>query len=115
MDTNTYQEPAIVGEIGSILRQPLPLAHEDLEGAVIGLEAYRFALAEATVDAMRLLYEKRKQMLWPKDAEKNLTELDRTTRLNGDVAMLERNYAFLTRLEALVDARLNLSMLLLSQ
>lgn len=108
------ETPKIVSEIGEFLRHPLPRAQEDLEAHVIGLEALRYELAEACVDAMQLLYEKRRQMLWPKDAEKGLTELDRTTRLNGDVAILERNYQFLLRVEALVEQRLSLGITLLN-
>lgn len=85
-----------------------------MEAHIIGLEALRFDLAKEVADSMQLLYEKRKQMLWPKDAEKGLTELDRTTRLNGDVAILERDYQFLLRLESLVEARLNIGMSLLT-
>jgi hypothetical protein len=110
----TQTETEIISTVGAILRLPLPRAQEDLEAHIIELEAHRFDLAQATVDALKLLYEKRKQMLWPKDAEKNLTELDRTTRLNGDVAILERDYQFLLRIESLVEARLGLAMMLLS-
>jgi hypothetical protein len=104
---------SVLAEVGEFLRQPLPRAQEDLEAHLIGLEALRHDLAKETVDAMELLYTKRKQMLWPKDAEKGLTELDRTTRLNGDVAPLEKDYQFLLRLEALVEARLSLALSLL--
>jgi hypothetical protein len=104
----------IISEVGELLRVPLPRAQEDLEAHVIGLEALRYDLAEATSNSLQMLYQKRKQMLWPKDAEKNLTELDRTTRLNGDVAILERDYQFLSRLEALVDSRLSLALLFLT-
>lgn len=104
----------IIANVGTYLRQSLPRAQEDIESHVIGLDALKYDLAEATANSLRTLYEKRKQMLWPKDAEKSFTELDRTTRLNGDVAILERDYKFLCRLEELVDARLNLAMLLLT-
>lgn len=101
----------IVNTVGELLRQEIP--RKDVRGYIERLEAVRYDLAEATARAMELVYVKRKQMLWPKDAEKGLTELDRTTRLNGDVAMLERDYAFLKRLETLVDDRLNLALTLL--
>lgn len=97
----------IVTKVGELLRQPL--SKENL----IALDAIRYDLANERVKAMELLYVKRKQMLWPKDAEKGLTELDRTTRLNGDIAPLERDYQFLTRLETLVDSRIELALALL--
>lgn len=114
MDTQVLPSEKILSEVGAYLRQPLPRAQEDLEAHVIGLDALRFQLAQVTTDSLQTLYQKRKQMLWPKDAEKSLTELDRTTRLNGDVAVLERDYQFLLRIEALVESRLNLALMLLS-
>jgi hypothetical protein len=114
METPKLASDSIITTVGALLRQPLPRAQEDLEAHVIELEACRFDLAEATVNSLQLLYQKRKQMLWPKDAEKNLTELDRTTRLNGDVAILERDYAFLLRIEALIEGRLNLALVFLT-
>lgn len=58
---------------------------------------------------LRLLYEKRKQMLWPKDFEKGLTELDRTTRLDGDLAPMEADYQFMLKLDELIVARIELA------
>lgn len=100
----------IINKIGEYLRCPLPRAQEDLETYIIELDALRFDLAQERVDKLQLLYQKRKQMLWPKDTIDKLTELDRTTRLNGDMAPLERDYQFLIRIEELVDARLSLAM-----
>lgn len=97
----------LVAEIGTLLRQA------PSQEQLISLDKLRFDLANEVTDAMQLLYEKRKQMLWPKDAEKGLTELDRSTRLNGDVAILERDYQFLLRLETLVADRLKLGLDLL--
>jgi hypothetical protein len=108
-----YQSPLIIIEIGKYLRSPMPLAQEDLEGHMIGLEALRYELAQATVDQLQLLYQKKKQMLWPKDAEKGMTELDRNTRLNADVSIIDRDYQFLLRLEPLVEFRLQMAMMFL--
>lgn len=107
------KEPGIIARVGEFLRNPLPRAREDLEAHIIGLEGLRYDLAHDCVESMQVLYQKRRQMLWPKDAEKGLTELDRTTRLNGDVAILERDYQFLLRLEKLVEDRLTLAMKLI--
>lgn len=96
------EEPKIIKLVGEYLRKT------NTRSDALKLDTLRFELALARVDAQKLLYEKRKQMLWPKDAEKGLTELDRTTRLNADVAVLERNYQFLARLEELVDNRIDL-------
>lgn len=108
-----YQSPQIIIEIGKFLREPLPLAQEDLEAHMIGLEALRYDLAQATSDQLRLVYDKKKQMLWPRDMEKGLTELDRTTRLNADVSLIDRDYQFLLRLEALVEFRLQMALMFL--
>lgn len=96
----------IINRVGEALQQPIPKA---VKPYVEELESVRFKLAEARADAMQLLYEKRRQMLWPKDTAEKLTELDRTTRLNGDVAVLERDYQFLNRLEKLLDDRIELA------
>lgn len=109
-----YESPQIIAEVGVFLREPLPLAQEDLEMHIIGLEALRFGVAVATADQLQLLYEKRKQMLWPKDADKSKTELDRSTHLNADVAVIERDYRLLCCLEDLIGDRLNIGMRLLS-
>lgn len=76
-----------------------------------GLESLRYALAEAVVDAHQKLLEKRRQALWPKDKE--LTELDRKTRLDGDTAGYEADYEFLVKLEEIVKDRLELGKLLI--
>lgn len=101
-----YESPSIIAKVGSLLRKPFPRSTEDIEVAVMDLEDIKYDLAEAVTDHMRLLYEKRKQMLWPKDAEKNLTELDRTVRLSGDVAVIERDYQLLCKIEQLVNDRI---------
>lgn len=73
---------------------------------VLGLESLRLELSEAKVDFHMKLQEKRRQMLWPKD--KDMTELDRKTRLDGDVAAYQRNYDFLVELDDIVKDRLEL-------
>lgn len=108
-----YSSPEIIKVIGVFLRNPMPLAQEDLEAHMIGIEALRYELARATVDQLKLLYDKKKQMLWPKDAEKGMTELDRNTRLNADVSVIDRDYQFLLRLEPLVEFRLQMAMMFL--
>lgn len=100
-----YESPKIIQEVGEFLREPIPKI--DIEDHIIGLEALRFELAKSTVEQLKLLQDKRKQLLWPKDMEKGLTELDRTTRLNADVSIINKDYEFLLRLETLVEWRLN--------
>ena len=109
-----YKSPDIIKEIGVYLREPLSLFQEDLHNQMIGLESLRYGLTEATVDQLKLLYDKKKQMLWPKDSEKGLTELDRTTRLNADVSIIDRDYQFLLRLEPLVEFRLQMAMMFMN-
>lgn len=108
-----YESPKVIIEVGKYLQQPLPLAQEDLRQHLIGLESMRYQLAEAIADQIKLVYDKRKQMLWPKDADKGLTELDRNTRLNADVSVMERDKEFLLRIEEMVLFRLNMGMLLI--
>lgn len=73
---------------------------------ILDLERLRLELSEAKVDFHMKLQEKRRQMLWPKD--KDFTELDRKTRLDGDVAVYQRNYDFLVELDDIVRERIEL-------
>jgi vacuolar-type H+-ATPase subunit E/Vma4 len=77
------------------------------------LEALRLELAKASTEAHQKLVEKRRQALWPKDKE--LTELDRKTRLDGDTAVYEADALFLEKLEEIVKDRLELGKLLLQK
>lgn len=106
-----FDEPEIVGKIAPLLQIKIPIDDENLESHIIELNSYQYDLAVATSDIQRLLYEKRKQALWPKDKE--LTELDRKTRLDADTAPIERNYELLSKLEVLVAQRLQICMQLL--
>lgn len=103
---NQYESPKIIKEAGELLRLPLPNAGEDVEAHIMALDAIRYDVAEACADWGRLLFEKRKQLLWPKDKE--MTELDRLTRMNADVAIIERDYALLQKIEVLIKERLDL-------
>ena len=109
-----YEEPKIISKLGRVMRRNIPKAGEDLELYIRSLDSLKFELAESTANQKRLLYEKRKQMLWPKDSEKGLTELDRSVRLNGDLAILERDMWFLERLNELVEQRLTLCIIFLN-
>lgn len=106
----------IIKRAGDYLRVPLPKEKTKLVEHLIGLESIRFELAETAVDTLKLLYDKRKQMLWPKDipvGKKEPTELDRSTYLNADTSIVERDYQFLIRIEALVKERIELAQKLL--
>lgn len=109
-----YSSSPIISEAAELLRGSIPRAQEDLDIHIIALDALRYPVAEATCDMLQFLYEKKKQMLWPKDVPNmKMTELDRHTKLNGDTAIIERDYQLLARIEALLDARINLCMELL--
>jgi hypothetical protein len=107
-----YEEPAIIQRVSVLVRDPLPRAAEDIDTHLVDLEAIHFELAVAIADQQRLVYEKRKQMLWPKDAEKGLTEMDRQVRLNADVAPLERDLLLLTKIESMLEQRMGVAMVL---
>lgn len=89
-----YESPPIIHTL-SIMRGKV---NED------ELEKLRYELAETTVDWLRKLHEARAQMLRPKD--KDMTELDRKTLLDSSVAVIERDYEFLLRLEGIVRDRI---------
>ena len=103
-----YQPPKIVKRVGEILKKPIPYAPEDLDEYVRELLGIRVELAESVVEWGCLVAEKRKQMLWPKDAETKLTELDRTVRLEGDIAFIEKDYKFLVMLEKYIEQQLTM-------
>ena len=115
IQAQAYTPPTILGEAASLLANPIPAADEDREIHLIALDALRYHLAVAACDSLQLLYQKRKQLLYPKDVPHlKLTELDRQTNLNADTAPLERDYQLLTRLEALLQARIELCLFLMS-
>ena len=76
------------------------------------LEKERFDLGKMRCEWLKLLHESKAKMRHPKD--KDLTDLDRTTMLNGSVAFIQRDYEFLVVLEKLVEDRLELGKLLLT-
>lgn len=107
-----YHPPTeIISKIGAFLREPLPSTKNDLKDALIGLEGLRMELLDARVNWQMMLAEKRAQYLMPKD--KDWTELDRKTRLNAQLANIERDTEFLLGLEKLVTERIQLGKILL--
>ena len=108
-----YSSPPIIAEVAPLLRNPIPRAQEDLDTHIIELNAVQYAVAEACCDMLQLLWEKRKQFLWPKDAPQKMTELDRQTKLNGDTAILQRDYELLCKIEGMLIGRLNICMKML--
>lgn len=108
-----YESPRIIAKIGESLRQPIPLDHKKLMSHINELLTLQPELAEATCDWLQRSYETKKNMLWPRDMDKKITELDRTIRLNADSAIVERDYQFLLRLEKIVEMRLEIAKVLL--
>lgn len=107
-----YNPPVeIIKRVGMYLGITLPSNRDKLIEHLTGLEATRYKLAEARVDWLLLLYEKKNQMLHPKD--KDLTELDRRVMLNASIGVIERDYEFLVKLEQLVEERLTFGQKLL--
>jgi hypothetical protein len=109
-----YEGPnRVIAQVGKTLSQPMPWQDKDkLKEHLAELDALRYTLAETTVKWHRMLSDKRLQFLHPKDKE--LTELDRSTMLNANVSIIQRDYDFLVRLETLIDSRLELGKYLLS-
>jgi hypothetical protein len=109
-----YSSPPIILDCAKLLRNPIPRAQEDIENHVIELNALQYPVVEAQCDMLQTLYEKKKQFLWPKDVPNmKMTELDRTTKLNADTAVLERDYQLLCKIEGLLISRLNICMKML--
>jgi len=100
---------AIIAKLGSILREPIP---DNLTEHIKDIESHLFELVEAKVETHRYLQEKRHQMLYPKD--KDLTELDRNTRLSASVAVIQKDYDFVCEVHSLALRRLDICVLLLT-
>lgn len=106
-----YSSPSIITQTGELLREPLPTKATDLVAHVTALEALRYELADKTYEWQQMLYEKRMQMLWPK--EKDKTELDRKTFLDGQTSIIQRDYEFMREIQELIKDRLDLTRLIL--
>ena len=107
-----YVSPPIIHEVAELLGVPIP--EDDLDAHIIALNALQYAVAVNTVDSLKLLYEKKKQILFPRDIPNmKMTELDRTTRLNADTAVLQRDYELLTKIELLIKDRIEVCLRLL--
>lgn len=108
-----YEPPTeIIKRVGIYLSNAMPDGKDKLVAHLRGLEATRYKLAEATADWLQLLHEKKNQMLHPKDKE--LTEMDRRVMLNASIAIIERDYEFLCKLDVLVKDRIELGKLFLT-
>jgi hypothetical protein len=106
-----YQPPTdILARVGVLIRDPLP--EENLASHLRELEAVRLSVAIAVVDWMKLLYEKREQFRHPKD--KDLTDWDRNTMLHSAVAVIERDYELLKRIETIITERIELGKIFLT-
>lgn len=84
-------------ELYKKLRPLLSIPHPNLGE----LQAIRYELAEARANALQNLYETRPKLLRPKDKE--VTDLDRQTQMNGFCAEKERDKQFLDDLWIIVS------------
>jgi len=82
-----------------------------LQQQILSLQFLRVELNTETRKALAILQETRRRMLWPKD--KDLTELDRKTRMNADCAEYEQSYEFLLKLENIVQDQIDIMKILL--
>lgn len=108
-----YEPPTdIIRRVGEYLRAGLPNDEVAMRIHLADIDRLQFDLTERRVDWLRLLSEKKNQMLHPKD--KDLTDMDRKIMLNASVAVIERDYEFLVKLEELVKDRIELGKLFLT-
>lgn len=84
-----YNQHIMYDELYNKLRPLLSSVHLDVHE----LQAIRFELAEARANALQELHEARPHMLRPKD--KDVTDLDRKTQMDGFTAEKEKDYIFL--------------------
>ena len=87
-------------ELYKKLRPLLSVPNPDLEQ----LHIIRYELAEARANALKELYEARPQLLRPKD--KDVTDLDRKSQMEGWTAEKERDRQFLDDLWVIVSDRI---------
>lgn len=95
----------IATKLAEYLGEPLPYTDsEALKAHLVGLEALRYELAEARIDALKALHKGERGVLHPKDPQ--LTELDRKTSLQALTADLRHDYEILLALEEITRERL---------
>lgn len=108
-----YQSPTeIIKRVGVYMSVSMPTDKKRLVDELRGLEACRYDLALKTAEWHKLLADKKRQALHPKD--KDLTELDRNVMLDANVSVIRQDYEFLLKLEELVRDRLDLGKTLLT-
>ena len=108
-----YTSPlSTIKKVAEYLGEPMPSDSKALRAHLIGLEATRYEVAEKRSDWLRMLHEKERQMLHPKDS--SFTEMDRKIMLHASTALIRRDYEFLCSLEKLTEQRLELGKLYLT-
>ena len=107
-----YTSPTeIIKRVGIYLGAAMPTEPKRLIDHLQGLEATRFDLAKASAEWHQLVAESKRRMLHPKD--KDLTELDRVTMVEANIAVVRKDYELLGKLEELVRDRIELGKTLL--
>lgn len=91
----------IIKKISPLLQQPVTTT------TLLALQPLRLELATALADKGQELAERKRQVLWPKDKE--MTELDRKLRLNGDVAEIERDFTLLRLVNDIISDLVSLT------
>jgi hypothetical protein len=108
-----YQPPTeVIKRVGIYMSVAMPTNKNKLADHLVGLDACRYDLAKKTAEWHKLLADKKRQALHPKD--KDLTELDRNVMLEANVSVIRADYEFLVRLEELAKERIELGMVLLT-
>ena len=108
-----YESPKIIQESADWVREPIRVSKKELSELIHDLQGVLLTLDESIADYTKKLAEGRRAMLWPKDVEKGLTEMDRKIRNDADVAPIERDLIFMKKIEVLLKDRIRLAMILL--
>ena len=93
--------------MASLIRLPLPKGQKSIQTHIEALLDASVTLADELTNWHMKLHLKRRQVLWPKQADEKLTEMDRKIRNDADSAEVERDYEFMKQLKKLADYKLD--------
>lgn len=103
-----YESPAeLYQQLSPLLQEKLNLVDTDiLKTQLVALDVKRYELAYTRAQWHEKLVNERERLRMPKSSE--LTEFDRRTMSDANIAAIERDYLFMLQLEEIIHDRLEL-------
>lgn len=109
-----YEPPIdLYQELAPLLQEPLNYQDKTkLKKQLAELQTIQYAVAAKRTEWLQKLLESREKVRVPK--EPHVTELDRKTMLGASTAVIERDKEFLESLEKIIETRIKLGSLFLT-